>query len=34
MERDDVLPLNGPNQNLDDLANVQGFNSIGKRKNK
>ena len=31
MERDEVLPLNGPNQNLDDLANVQGFNSIGKR---
>ena len=31
MERDEVLPLNGPNQNLDDLANVQDFNSIGKR---
>ena len=31
LERDEVLPLNGPNQNLDDLANVQGFNSIGKR---
>ena len=31
MERDEVLPLNGPNQNLHDLANVQGFNSIGKR---
>ena len=31
MERDEVLPLNGPNQNLDDLGNVQGFNSVGKR---
>ena len=31
MERDEVLPLNGPNQNLDDLANVQGFDSVGKR---
>ena len=30
MERDEVLPLNGPNQNLDDLGNVQGFNSVGR----
>ena len=30
MERDEVLPLNGPNQNLDDLANVQGFDSVGR----
>ena len=30
MERDEILPLNGPNPNLDDLANVQGFNSIGR----
>ena len=31
MERDEVLPLNGHNTNLDDLGNVQGFDSVGKK---
>ena len=31
MERDEIVPLNSHNTNLDDLGNVQGFNSIGKR---
>ena len=31
MERDEVIPLNGFKQNLDDLGNVNGFNSVGKR---
>ena len=31
MERDEVLPLNGHNTNLDDLGNVYGFDSVGKR---
>ena len=31
MERDEILPFHSHNSNLDDLENVQGFNSIGKR---
>ena len=31
MERDEVIPLNGFKQNLDDLGNDNGFNSVGKR---
>ena len=31
MERDEILPFHSHNTNLDDLENVQGFNSIGKR---
>ena len=31
MERDEILPFHSHNYNLDDLENVQGFNSIGKR---
>ena len=31
MERDEVLPLNGHNTNLDDLGNVYGFDSVGTR---
>ena len=31
MERDEVFPLNGFKQNLDDLGNVYGFDSVGKR---
>ena len=31
MERDEVFPLNGFKQNLDDLGNVNGFDSVGKR---
>ena len=31
MERDEIVPLNNHNTNLDDLGNVQGFNSVGKR---
>ena len=31
MERDEILPFQSHNTNLDDLENVQGFNSIGKR---
>ena len=31
MERDEILPFHSHNINLDDLENVQGFNSIGKR---
>ena len=31
MERDGIVPLNSHNTNLDDLGNVQGFNSVGKR---
>ena len=31
MERDEILPFHSHNTNLDDLENVQSFNSIGKR---
>ena len=31
MERDEILPFHSHNTNLDDLENVRGFNSIGKR---
>ena len=31
LERDEILPFHSHNTNLDDLENVQGFNSIGKR---
>ena len=31
MERDEILPFHSHNTNLDDLENVQGFNSVGKR---
>ena len=31
MERYEILPFHSHNSNLDDLENVQGFNSIGKR---
>ena len=31
MERDEILPFHSHNTNLDDLENVKGFNSIGKR---
>ena len=31
LEQDEVLPLNGFKQNLDDLGNVKGFDSVGKR---
>ena len=31
MKRDEVFPLNGFKQNLDDLGNVNGFDSVGKR---
>ena len=30
-ERDEIVPFHSHNTNLDDLENVQGFNSIGKR---
>ena len=31
MERDEILPFHSHNTNLDDLENVQGFDSVGKR---
>ena len=31
LDLNEILPSNSHNTNLDDLENVQGFNSIGKR---